>query len=141
MAKGGLFIRKATVEMDGGSYLHSNEADNEEGNEVLCASGSGVLLNSAYISSSTDITASDYQAGDAVCYDTCALIDESTNFDYCNYVPPTSAPTTPGETSDSGDDDSGDDDSGGVTSDANGLAYASGWMLVYVALAFMFGSN
>ena len=76
------------MELDYGSYLMDNEADNNQGNEVLCVNGAGTMLHTAYISGLV-IEESDFETGDAVCDENCALTREGVSFNYCNYSPPT----------------------------------------------------
>ena len=123
----------ATVEVNHGSYLYNNEADNNEGNEVLCESGAGVLNNSAEIT----IDACDFDTGDAVCYADCVLIQADFNFDYCNYVVDSSAcpSSDSGGSSDSSSGNSTDSGDSSISGALTSMSCGKCW--IFVSLTFV----
>ena len=114
------------MEGDGGSYVAGNEGD-DEGNEVLCVEGAGILIgNASLIGIGEDKDA--FTSGDLVCEDGCNLVDENGN-DYCDYV-------FPDDDDDDDDSDDDDDGSGGSSGGANAAnrSFGSGSIVFGVAL-------
>ena len=100
--------------MDGGSYLQSNEADNDNGNEVLCISGTGKSLDDNFFSSGLEYD--DFELGDAVCGPDCDLVSEIDNtVDYCNFDFGTDSGSQDSNDTSIDDDDNGANNSSAIS--------------------------